>query len=102
MRICEATTEIVVTKPEAATKATTNGTVESDDDSDEEDEEEEEVRSRKFNVSNILAEAALKDVKKGSTIEVMLNVGGDLGLAVTARVIGGQGGVRGSIDAPSS
>ena len=41
-------------------------------------------------------------VKKGSKIEVMLNVAGDLGLAVAARVVGGLGGVRGSVKPPSS
>lgn len=103
VRICEASREIVVTKPEPKQKPTTNGPADSDDEEDsDEDEEEEEVRSRKFSIETVIAEAALKDVKKGAKIEVMLNIGADLGLAVTARVVGAQGGVRGSIEAPSS
>jgi len=102
VRICEASRQIVVTKPEPKQKPATNGTADSDDEEDSEEEEEEEVRSRNFSIETIIAETALKEVKKGAKIEVMLNIGADLALAVTARVVGAQGGVRGSIEAPSS
>ena len=47
-----------------------------------------------------MAEFALKDVKKGSKVEVMVNVGADMALSMTAREAGGKGGIRGNLDAP--
>lgn len=99
IRICEGEREIKITKPEQ--KPQTNGAKASDDeDSDAEDEEEEDVRERVWKAKKTLAEFALKDLKKSSKIEVMVNVGADMALSITAREAGGKGGVRGNLDAP--
>ena len=99
VRVCEVEREIKVTKPEA--KPQTNGAKGSDDDdSDLEDDEEEEIRERVWKPTKTLAEFALKDTKKKSKIEVMINVGADMALSMTAREAGGKGGVRGNVDAP--
>lgn len=99
VRVCEGDREIKITK--AATKPQTNGAKGGDDDdSDEEDEEEEEIRERFWKPTKTLGEFALKGLKKKSKVEVMVNVGADMALSITAREAGGKGGVRGNIDAP--
>lgn len=99
IRVCEGEREIKVIKPEP--KAQQNGAKGSDDeDSDLDDDEEEEIRERVWKAKKALAEFALKDLKKGSKIEVTVNVGADMALSVTAREVGGKGGIRGNIDAP--
>jgi molecular chaperone DnaK (HSP70) len=98
VRVCEGEREIKVTKPE---KPQTNGVKGSDDeDSDVDDDEEEDIRERVWKAKKTLAEFALKDLKKGGKIEVMVNVGADMALSITAREAGGKGGIRGNIDAP--
>lgn len=69
----------------------------SEDEEDEEDEEEEEERNRVLKVHKVIAEAAIKGVKKGGKVEVTINVSSDLGLNVAARVVGTQIGVRGEV-----
>lgn len=96
VKICEGVREIVVSKSEAKPNGV-NDTAD-DDDSEEEDEEEEVVRNRVFKVERVVAEAAVRGLTKGSKIEVTLNVGSDLGLSVAARVVGGQQGVRGTVE----
>jgi len=100
IKICEATEEIKVTNPESKPKA--NGKAEGEDEDEDfsSEEEEEEVREKIWKVGKVLAEAALKGVKKGGMVEVTLNVHGDLGMQVTAREVGGKGGVRGDIEKP--
>lgn len=101
VKICEGTRDIKVTKKE---KAKTNGKAASDDsdaDSEEEDEDE-EVREKIWKVSTVLAEAAIKDVKKGGKVEVTVNVGADLGVQFTAREVGGKSGVRGNLEQPKA
>lgn len=99
IRVCEGEREIKVTKPEP--KSQPNGARGSDDDdSDLEDDEEEDIRERVWKAKKALAEFALKDLKKGSKIEVMVNVGADMALSITAREAGGKGGIRGNINAP--
>ena len=99
IRVCEGEREIKVTKPEP--KPQTNGAKSSDDEESEpDDDEEEEIRERVWKVKKTLAEFALKDLKKGSKIEVMVNVGADMALSITAREAGGKGGIRGNLDAP--
>lgn len=73
-----------------------------DDDSEEEDsdDEPEEQREKVWKVGKVLAEASLKDTKNGGKVEVMINVAGDLAVTVTAREVGGKGGVRGNLSAP--
>lgn len=99
VRVCEGEREIKVIKPES--KPQTNGEKGSDDeDSDMEDDDEEDIRERVWKAKKTLAEFGLKDLKKGSKIEVMVNVGADMALSITAREAGGKGGIRGTVDAP--
>lgn len=101
VKICEGQRGIKVSKPPP--KPQTNGKKASSDDSEEdsdEEEEEQEVREKIWNVGSVLAEAAVKGVKKGGKVEVTVNVGADLGVQVTAREVGGKGGVRGNLEKP--
>jgi molecular chaperone DnaK (HSP70) len=101
VRVCEGVREIKTIKPMPKPKADTNGG-ETDADSElESDEEEEEIRQIVWNESRPIAEVALKDVKSGSKVEVVININSDLGLQVTARAIGSRGGVRFAVDAPN-
>lgn len=95
VKICEGVREIVVSKSEAKPNGVRDT---ADDDDSEEEDEEEEVRNRVFKVERVVAEAAVRGLTKGSKIEVTLNVGSDLGLSVAARVVGGQQGVRGTVE----
>lgn len=106
VKVVEGNTHIKVTKPEP--KAKENGDskaakVEDADDSDEEDsdfsdeEEEEEKREKVWKIGSTLAEAAVKGVKKGGKVEVSITVNSDLSVIVTAREVGGKGGVRGTL-----
>ena len=99
VKICEAVRNIKVTRPEPKPKA--NGAPkemkdEDDSDFDSEEDEPEEVREKVWKVDKTLAEAALKDVKKGAQVEVTINVSKDMTVQVTAREVGGKGGVRGT------
>ncbi|KAK5998804.1 Ribosome-associated complex subunit SSZ1 [Cladobotryum mycophilum] len=102
IKVVEGGTHIKVTKPEPKAKEPVeNGDKDEDDsDVDESDEEEEEKREKIWKIGNTLAEAAIKDVKKGGKVEVTVNVLGDLSVTVTAREVGGKGGVRGNVQAP--
>ncbi|KAI9833319.1 MAG: hypothetical protein M1819_003714 [Sarea resinae] len=98
IKICEGVREIKVTKPEPKSK---KATVEDDDDdsdldSDDEDDED-EVREKVWKAGKVLAEAAVRGVKKGGKVEVTANIGPDLGLQFSAREVGGKGGVRGVV-----
>ena len=98
IKVCEGTRDIKITKKETAK---TNGKADSDSDSDDDEEEEdEEVREKVWKIGTVLAEAAIRDVKKGGKVEVTVNVGVDLGVQITAREVGGKGGVRGNLDKP--
>ncbi|TVY22677.1 Ribosome-associated complex subunit SSZ1 [Lachnellula hyalina] len=95
VKIVEGGSHIKVTKEEPAE---TNG---NKDDSDEDsDDEPEERREKIWKVGKVLAEASVKDTKKGGKVEVMINVAGDLAVTVTAREVGAKGGVRGTLSAP--
>lgn len=97
VKVCEGQRDIKVWKRE---KAKANGKPASDDsdlDSDEDEDEEEEVRERVWKVGSVLAEAAVKEVKKGGKVEVTIKVAADLGVQIEAREAGGKGGVRGSV-----
>jgi len=104
VKIVEGGSHIKVTKPEPKSKS--NGATVADansDDSEEDeddDEDEEDVREKVWKVGKPLAEIAVKDVKKGGKVEVMINVAADLSVTVTAREVGGKGGVRGTLGAP--
>ncbi|KAF6835901.1 Hsp70-like protein [Colletotrichum plurivorum] len=99
IRIVEGGAHIKVTKPEPKAKPETNGDDEDDSDFDSE-EEDEETREKIWKVGPTLAEAAVRGVGKGSKVEVTINVAADLGLTITAREVGGKGGVRGTVKAP--
>jgi molecular chaperone DnaK (HSP70) len=99
IKVVEGGTHIKVTKPEPKAKEEP-AEDEDEDDSDFDDEEEEEKREKVWKIGGLLAEAAIKDVKKGGKVEVTINVQADLGVTVTAREAGGKGGVRGSLKAP--
>ena len=97
VKVCEGVRVIKVSKP--APRSKVNGKASEADSDEEEDseDEEEEVREKVWKVGKVLAEAAIKGVKKGGKVEVMVNVGGDLGVLVTVREVGGKGGVRGTL-----
>ncbi|OPB38690.1 Hsp70 chaperone (BiP) [Trichoderma guizhouense] len=98
IKVVEGGTHIKVTRPEP--KARVEEVPEDEDDSDFEDEEEEEKREKIWKIGSPLAEAAIKGVSKGGKVEVTINVAGDLSVTVTAREVGGKGGVRGNLQAP--
>lgn len=102
VKIAEGDRQIKVTKPEAKPKEEKK---KDDDDSDDDDsdvdsdEEPEEVRERVWKANKVLAEAALKSVKKGGKVEVQVNVAADLAVTLVIREVGGKGGVRGQLSA---
>lgn len=103
IKIVEGGSQIKVSKPELKPKTNGENSKDEDDndsDSDDSDEEPEDVREKVWKVGNVLAEAAIKGVKKGGKIEVMINVAGDLAVTITCREVGGKGGVRGNLSAP--
>jgi molecular chaperone DnaK (HSP70) len=77
-----------------------SGAQDSDDSDEDSDYEPEEQREKVWKVGNVLAEAAIKGVKKGGKIEIMVNVAADLSVTFAIREVGKQGGVRGKIGAP--
>lgn len=106
VKVVEGNTHIKVTQPEPKAKENGNSKaakVEDADDSDEEDsdfsedEEEEEKREKVWKIGSTLAEAGVKGVKKGGKVEVSITVNSDLSVIVTAREVGGKGGVRGTL-----
>ncbi|KAG5939979.1 hypothetical protein E4U59_002755 [Claviceps monticola] len=103
VKVLEGGTHIKVTKPEPKTeKPAANGGKDADDsdsDADDSDEEEEEKREKVWKLGALLAEAAIKDVKKGGKVEVTINIAADLSHTVTAREVGGKGGIRGTVSA---
>ncbi|KAI4722660.1 HSP70-domain-containing protein [Aureobasidium sp. EXF-10727] len=96
VKLCEGVSEIKVTKEEAAPKETNGDDEDSDDDSDDEPEE---TREKVWKAGDVIAEAAVKDVKKGSKVEVQINVNADLSVQIIAREVGSKTGVRGTIEA---
>ncbi|GAM90366.1 hypothetical protein ANO11243_084090 [Dothideomycetidae sp. 11243] len=96
IKICEGVSEIKVTKAEPKEKS---GKDEDDDEDDFSDEEDEDTREQIWKSGSILAEAAVKGVKKGGKVEVQISVGADLGVSIITREVGGKGGVRGVLDA---
>ncbi|KAJ5390092.1 Ribosome-associated complex subunit SSZ1 [Penicillium cataractarum] len=96
VRVCEGAREIKVTKPEPKTKEEKPA---DDEDSDfDSDEEEEDIREIVWKTENPVAELAVKGVKAGSKVEVMVHVNPDLGLQIAVREVGGSTAVRGAIN----
>jgi molecular chaperone DnaK (HSP70) len=109
IRISEGEREIQVTQPpkpdtNGTKKATAEDAADSDDDDDEDDEDDEpeEIRSKVWKPKNNLAEFVFRDLKKKSKVEVTVNVDAELALSITARQVGGKGGIRGEIKATES
>lgn len=101
--VTEGESEIKVTKPEP--KAKTNGTKGDDDviDSDDEDEDEEdELREKVYKATKLLAEFQFNGLKKGTKLEVTVNIDQDLGVQITAREAKGKSvkPVRGTLAPP--
>lgn len=97
VKVCEGVRSIRVSKKQKRAvngKAGSSGSEDSDDDDDEE-----EVREKVWKAGSVLAELAVKGVKKGGKVEVTVNVGEDLRVQITAREVGGKGGVRGNLEA---
>ena len=99
LSVCEGVSEVVITKTQ---KKLPNGFAEVEDEDETEDEdatedEDEEQRSREIKVHKVIAEAALKGVKRGNKIEVTINVESDLRLNIASRIVGTQIGVRGEV-----
>jgi molecular chaperone DnaK (HSP70) len=94
-------------KVEKVEKPQTNGNKEGEDDDDsedsdeDEDEEPEEKREKVWHVGKAIAELAVKGVKKGGKVEVQIDVRPDFAISVIARAVGGKGGVRGQVNAPT-
>ncbi|EEQ85773.2 hsp78-like protein [Blastomyces dermatitidis ER-3] len=106
VRVCEGIREIKVTKPEPKPKQPAKDDGEDDDDDSDfdsdDDDEEEEVREVVWKVSKPIAEFAIKGVKANGKVEVMVAVSEQLAVQITAREVGGKGGVRGMVDAPKA
>ncbi|KAI9791322.1 MAG: Hsp70 protein that interacts with Zuo1p [Piccolia ochrophora] len=100
--LCEGIRQIDVTKSEPKTKSNPADGTDSDtsEDDDDESDDEEDIRSLVWKPGTVLAEAAVKAVGKGKKIEIVVSVGGDLSVVLTAREVGGKGGVRGNISPP--
>lgn len=102
IKICEGIRHIKITKPES--KPRTNGAKVEDADEDDseledsDDEEEEDLREKAWKVGTELAEVAIRGVKKGGKVEVILNVNAELSLQVVAREVGAKTGVRGVVE----
>lgn len=104
VKVVEGGSHIKITKPEPKLKsngATVEDANSDDSEEDSSEEEEEEKREKVWKVGKVLAEAAIKGVKKGGKVEIMVNVAADLSVTVTAREVGGKGGVRGNLNAPA-
>ncbi|KAL8742401.1 MAG: hypothetical protein Q9184_008262 [Pyrenodesmia sp. 2 TL-2023] len=111
IKICEGISDIRVSKPAPKQKGgqkQTNGKARSDEDDEdfsdgeESGEEQEDVREKVWKVGTVLAETAIRGVKKGGKVEVSVTVNGDLSVLVTAREVGGKAGagVRGVLEKP--
>jgi len=100
VKICEGTREIKVTKPAPKAKPAKGEADSEDEDEDDSEDEEEEIREKAWRVENVLAEAALRGLKKGAKVEVQVNVAADLSVQCFVREVGGKGGVRGGWATP--
>nr|POE89914.1 ribosome-associated complex subunit ssz1 [Quercus suber] len=95
LRLAEGVREIKITKEEVSKQQDDD---EDDEDDEDEDDEPEEVREKIWKVGKVLAEAAIRGVKKNGKVEVQVNVSADSTVTVVAREIGGKGGVRGTLE----
>ncbi|KAL8791253.1 MAG: hypothetical protein Q9213_000210 [Squamulea squamosa] len=107
IKVCEGVSAVKISKPPVKPKGgkKVNGKAASDDEDDlsdeyESEEEPEEIREKTWKVGTVLAETAIKGVKKGGKVEVSVTVNADLSVLVTAREVGGKAGngVRGLLE----
>ncbi|KAG5926378.1 hypothetical protein E4U53_003099 [Claviceps sorghi] len=99
IKVMEGGTHIKVTKPEPKAKEPVDNADDDSDVDDSDDEDDEEKREKIWKLGTPLAEAAIKAVPKGGKVEVTINLAADLAVTVTAREVGGKGGIRGTISA---
>ena len=97
VKICEGIRDIKVTKKEKPKNYGMPASDDSDLDSDDDEEEDEEMREKVWKVGSVLGEAAIKGVKKGGKVEVMIKVEADLGVQIEVREAGVKVGVRGNV-----
>ncbi|KAJ5174785.1 Ribosome-associated complex subunit SSZ1 [Penicillium canariense] len=97
VRVCEGAREIKVTKPEPKSKEE-KAADEEDSDFDSDEEEEEDIREIVWKTEKPVAELAVKGVKAGGKVEIMIHVNPDLGLQIAVREVGGSTAVRGAIN----
>ena len=103
IKVCEGIRDIKVITQE---KIKTNGKQDvgdedhdgDDDDEDDVDDEPTVVREKVWKVGSVLAEAAVRGVKKGGKVEVTLDVSADMTMSVATREVGSKGGVRGKLE----
>lgn len=101
--VTEGESDIKITKPEP--KAKTNGTKDDDkddiDSDDEDEDEEDELREKVYKAKKLLAEFQFKELKKGTKLEVIVNIDTDLGVQISARKAKDKQGVRGTLSPPN-
>lgn len=87
IKIVEGESCVKVSRPEPQKKSDKGkDTSDSELDSDsEQDDEEEEIREKVWQVGNVLAEAAVRGVKKGSKVEITVIISADLSLSLSCR-----------------
>jgi molecular chaperone DnaK (HSP70) len=104
IKLAEGSRHIKVTKPEAKPKAKKGDDESADENSDEDDsdEEEEELREKTWKVGQALSEAAIRGVKKGSKVEVQINIGADMSINAVIREVGAKTGIRGIVQGQKS
>ena len=97
VRVCEGARDIKVTKPEPKPKQEKPADDE-DSDLDSDEEEEEDIREVVWKTEKPVAELAVKGVKAGGKVEVMVHVNQDLGLQIAVREVGSTNAVRGAVN----
>ncbi|RKF59610.1 Ribosome-associated complex subunit SSZ1 [Golovinomyces cichoracearum] len=84
IKIVEADSHIKISKPEHQKKPEKKELNDEDSDFDSE-EEEEEIREIVWQIGKVLAEAAIKGVKKGGKVDISITIGRDLTTTITCR-----------------
>lgn len=97
LQFAEGSTHVhTITPAKKEDKAKADAEDDEDDSDFDSDDEEEEQRHKGWKVQGLLAEAALRGVKKGAKIEVAISIRADFAVSFTAREVGGKAAIRGS------